>query len=450
MGIEGLLQYIRKNHPSAHLKLPISQFKGKRMAVDISGILYRQMHSSRKKGIDMMNLEEGYDENLIRKMWYGQIIHTLCNMLSADVLPVIVFDGKGPELKAGERESRMKKAKQKREEIAEARRQLDECLPFDKPQMIENLRNAYKNTIDISSQDHELIKIVLGGSGLPCIQAAQEADDLCSMLCYYGVVAASFSADSDLLCHGSPLLVTNFMTSEEMKKEGITEKTVVAYHLGYLLESMQMSFASFVDFCILSICDYNRIDGSGVRKKIAGFGQVKIEQMIKKYKYIEDIPEFELKKIAKDGNIDLSIYKHIECRERFSQVPLEDLIVEFIQKEEEESDEEYSDEENNSIAGLKITNKDKQEMKETNRLNLFGDRKDRYQLVSNSDIRSVFTLVNIPELADKMKSCIWRFLERNNDSGEEGHIPFTYVPKKHVWNSKGELYIDGKLFETFK
>ena len=51
MGVEGLLAYIRKNHPYAHLKLPITFFKGKRMAVDVSGFMYRNMATARSEAI---------------------------------------------------------------------------------------------------------------------------------------------------------------------------------------------------------------------------------------------------------------------------------------------------------------------------------------------------------------------------------------------------------------
>lgn len=433
MGIEGLLAYIRKNHPYAHLKLPITFFKGKRMAVDVSGFMYRNMSIARSEAIKKMDLEKGYDEALVRKFWYSKLISVFINLLENGVLPIVVFDGQGPQLKSGEREKRNQKFKEKQEEIRVAKEALEAADIFDKKEMVENLRKAYKNDTSIPPADHDLIRIVLKGSGLPCLQSSTEADHLCASLCCYGEVAAVFSADSDILTHGSPMLVTNFMTQKDMKKEGITERTVVCYHLGYLLESMKMSMSTFVDFCIMCGCDYN----DKTKCRIPGIGPSKAEKLLKKYLYIEDIPKKVLRKTTKKKNKDVSIDKYLRhlCREQFSHFPLDELIVEFEEKDDYDSDEELPEDYN-----------DKNE-----KTTIFGNRKDKFQLVSDADIRTVFDMVNIGDLSGKMKSSIWKFLEDNDDdSGEPGHLYFTWVPKKHIWKPDGDLYIDGKFFESFK
>lgn len=451
MGVDGLLKYIREKHQNSVMRIPVREFQGKRIAMDTSGFMCKLMFGARASALKTMDMEKTYDEQAVRKIWYTQMINLFCTMLDFGILPIPVFDGKAPDIKSNERAARVEKSRKKKEEIAIARKMLENCNTFDKPGMIENLRNAYKNDISILPADFELIKIVLAGTGLPCIQSVSECDHLISQLCLRGDVAAVFSIDSDILTHGTGLLITHILSEKEMKEHNLTEKTFMCYNLGYLLESMQMSFASFVDFCILCGVDYNRGN-----VKIKGLGPVKAEQLIKKYKYIEDIPKAELKKISKDGCIALDGYCHISARHEFSHFSLDELISEFTEKDDNDSDEEYlSDEEQEQeevIAGLKIVKeKDEIDNKDVKRPNLFGNRRDRFQLVSNSDIRNVLALANVENLTEKMKSCIWRYLEKFDDMGSPGAPDSINVwhPKIHRWTTDGKLYIDGKLFEEF-
>lgn len=448
MGINNLLSYIREKHRKAVLYLPLKIFAGKRLSIDISGTMFKTMCSCRKEAVLHMDLEKGYDEELVRKLWFERIVNIFCNLLDNGILPVIVFDGKTPQMKAKERVARVEKFRKKREEINLATEALRNCDPLDKQEMLDNLRKAYRNDTTISPQDHELIKIFLNGIGLPCLQAILEADCLVSSLCLYNEVAASFSIDSDILTHGSPLLITEILPYEKQKKMGLEERSFTCYHLGYLLESLDMSMASFVDFCILVGCDYNRDE-----QRIKGLGIVTAERLIKKYKYIEDIPLFELEKITKGADVDISGYRHIESRIEFSHSPLNELILEFLQEEQkdDDSDEEYIDEpqQDHKIGGLKpLIKANPNEKYET--ANTFGNRRDRYQLVSNTDLNYVFSLVNITHMVDKMRSSIFGYLEKYDDSGEPGSIENTWYPDKHIWKENGDLYINGDLFESFK
>lgn len=464
MGVEGLLKFIRDKHPKGYSEIPISKFKGKRMAIDVSGFMYRNMAVARNSAVKQMDLiNKEYDENMVRRIWYSKLVNIFCDLLDAGVLPVIVFDGKGPALKGNERQVRMEKAAKQREEIRAAKEKLDEADELDKPKLVEELRKAYKHDTTIHASDHDLIRIVLNGIGLPCLQSNTEADHLCASLCLYGEVAAVFSADSDILTHGCPLLVTSILNKQDTLKRGYEEKTVTVYHLGNILKSLDMGMATFVDFCIMCGCDYN----GHMSGRIKGIGPSKAEKIIKKYLYIEDIPQDVIDKAAKkDCPTDKSIYLAKECREQFSHFPIDELIVEFIEKDDTRynsdeddpyaSDEEYEDnkDKDNTLGGVKLEQEFDEEEAKCKKINneqpkIFGNRKNRYHLVSDSDIRTVFGMANIEEKTGAMRNMILNFIEKYEDSGEAGHVDKTYIPKIHRWTPDGKLYIDGELFAEF-
>ncbi len=487
MGVKGLLTYLRKKHPNGVLYLKPSVFEGKRFAIDISTTMYREMAKCRNTAVPQMDLiNKGYDEALVRKLWYEGLINSMIVLLESGVNPIIVFDGKATVMKGKEREKRAEKFRKKKEEIATAWKALEEADPLDKEAKKKELIDAYKNDTTINPADHDLMKIVMAASGLCCLQSKVEADHLVAMLCYHGEVALSYTIDSDMIPHLSPMMGT-LMNQKDLKKakeDNIFdpekgEKYLRCYHLGYILESMRLTPASFIDLCCLFTIDYN-----SDCNKIKGLGPVKIEKLIREYKYIDDIPIEAVKKVIpmkNRENISFAPYDHINCRTEFSWTGLDELIAEFkVEDIDNDSDEELPEEitqheneggnasvilkeakngscsrQDSSSRGRKLLDDEDDQVSDTEgdieikRPHLFGERTTRYQIVNNSDMRTAFELVQIEKMVPRMQIAIRHYLEKYPDDGEPGHIPHTWIPPKHVWTPDGKLYIDDELVAEF-
>merc|ERR1719253_2076004 len=164
------------------------------------------------------------------------------------IKPVYVFDGKPPELKLGELAARREKAANAKEKLAEAQKSGDS----------EAILKATKGTVRVSKEQNEQTKHLLRLMGVPVVEAPSEAEATCAALCRDGKVYASATEDADCLTFGTSILVRNLMAAESQKK------TILEVSLEKVLEQLNISMTQFIDFCILSGCDYcDTIKGVG-------------------------------------------------------------------------------------------------------------------------------------------------------------------------------------------
>merc|ERR1712241_594403 len=78
------------------------------------------------------------------------------------------------------------------------------------------------------------------------------------MGCRDGKVFAAATEDADCLTFGTKLLVRNLMAAESQGKQ------IMEVNLERVLEQLNISMDQFIDFCILSGCDYcDTIKGVG-------------------------------------------------------------------------------------------------------------------------------------------------------------------------------------------
>ncbi|SBT79149.1 endonuclease, putative [Plasmodium malariae] len=107
---------------------------------------------------------------------------------------------------------------------------------------------------------------------IPIFITKNDAEKECAIQCSHekDVVV---SDDTDALAFGAPNLI-RFVTNK--KKRHIINKDE-------LLSELNINYEQFIDFCILSGCDYSA--------KIPGIGPVKAHEIIKKYKTIESFLE---------------------------------------------------------------------------------------------------------------------------------------------------------------
>merc|ERR1719476_1305924 len=107
-----------------------------------------------------------------------------------------------------------------------------------------------KQTVKVTKEQNEETKTLLRLMGVPVVEAPSEAEATCAALCRDGKVFAAATEDADCLTFGTKVLVRNLMAAESQKKQ------ILEVSLERVLEQLNVSMDQFIDFCILSGCDY--------------------------------------------------------------------------------------------------------------------------------------------------------------------------------------------------
>lgn len=311
MGIEDLSQFIKKNHPSALLDVSLSSFAGRRIAVDSTNVFYKIWSSCYREVLKMTDvLYEEVDREEVLNRCISRLYDFLRRVLSCEVLPIFVFDGGYCDKKKEYAHARRKKtrdsAKTRLDELDE---QLKNLTPAQKGK--EHIEKKRKLLAQIEGPEHEMgaMKNIICCLGLPFIQAYEEAEKVCSSLCYDGRVDAVMSSDSDNLVHGCLMLMKEIINTDE-------GEIIKSISLPLLLESLNLNFSSFVDFCIMCGCDYN----TNMQK----IGVARSYKLISKYKSIDNLPESFM-----NIPLDKEVLNYKDCRELFRITPAEELAEEI-------------------------------------------------------------------------------------------------------------------------
>merc|ERR1712190_288116 len=151
-----------------------------------------------------------------------------------------VFDGKPPELKLQELAARREKRDEAKANLAKAVEEGN----------AEQILKSTKMTVRVTKEQNEEVKTLLRLMGLPIIDAPSEAEATCAALCRDGRVYAAATEDADCLTFGTKILIRNLMAAESQKKQ------ILEVSLERALEQLNLSMTQFIDFCILSGCDY--------------------------------------------------------------------------------------------------------------------------------------------------------------------------------------------------
>jgi len=208
------------------------------MAIDASMCLYQFMimiRENRSGSYQNLTNAEGQETSHI----VGMLSRTI-RLMENGIKPVYVFDGKPPELKLGELAAR----RQKREQ-AEAN--LQAAVEAGNA---EEVLKSTKMTTRVTKEHNEQTKTLLRLMGVPVVDAPSEAEATCAALCRDGKVYAAATEDADCLTFGTKVLVRNLMAAEAQKKQ------ILEVSLERALEQLNISMDQFIDFCILSGCDY--------------------------------------------------------------------------------------------------------------------------------------------------------------------------------------------------
>jgi flap endonuclease-1 len=228
MGIKNLLK-LMNNKEDLVIERTNEDYIGKRIAIDISILIYQVVISIRNTGTDLKN-KNGEITSHILGLFNKTIV-----LLEKGVIPIFVFDGKPPELKNKvllNRKNIRKKAALKLENAV-----------TDKEKI-----KYFKRSVSISKKQMDQCRELLDLMGIPYVQAPEEADSQCAYLNKNGFVDAVSTEDMDILTFGAPKIVRNLSSFH---------KKPIEIKLDNILNSFDLNQDQFVELCILLGCDYS-------------------------------------------------------------------------------------------------------------------------------------------------------------------------------------------------
>jgi flap endonuclease-1 len=227
MGIKNLLKFLSE-HSDIVKEKEHSDYYGKKIAIDISILMYQVVIAIRNSGSDLIN-SKGCVTSHILGLFNKTII-----FLEKGIIPVFVFDGKPPHLKQKILDARKQVRRKALEKLVDAQTESDKI-------------KYLKRSVWISREQIDQCRELLSLMGVPYIDAPQEADSQLSYLCKENMVYAVLTEDMDILTFGSPKIIRN-LTS--------TNKTPLEIELNEILKKINVTYDEFIELCILFGCDY--------------------------------------------------------------------------------------------------------------------------------------------------------------------------------------------------
>ena len=241
---------------------------GKKVAIDSFNWLYQFLSIIRQPDGTPLQDSKGRVTSHLSGLYYRTL-----KLLEAGIMPIYVFDGRPPKMKE-------ETSQQRRDIRAEAAREWKEALERgDK----EAAKKFAQRSATITDEIVEDGKELLGAMGVPHVQAPNEGEALCSLMCRSGEAFSTSSQDYDVLLFGSPRLVRNLSISGK-KKRGQSMVTInpEMLLLKDVLEKIGLNQEQLIMVGILVGTDYNP---GGV----SGYGPKKALQLVKEKKTLDKV-----------------------------------------------------------------------------------------------------------------------------------------------------------------
>tara|TARA_B100000287_G_scaffold435399_1_gene503508 strand:- start:2225 stop:3169 length:945 start_codon:yes stop_codon:yes gene_type:complete len=251
MGIRGLNTLIKKYSPDSITYNDVTKYKNSIVAIDASILLYKFKYASKAENSHLIG-----------------IINRIKFYLMNSILPVFIFDGVPPDEKKITLEKRQAQKEKIYIKLEELKRRIPET--DEERENIENEINRINNQIINVKKHHvEECKILLEKSGIPYVIAPNDAEKYCSFIQQNGLVDYTITDDTDAITfYCKKILKTSINSITEINTDKI-------------LEDFEMNRDMFIDYCILSGCDYT--------DTISQIGPIKSFNLIKKHKCIEEV-----------------------------------------------------------------------------------------------------------------------------------------------------------------
>lgn len=307
MGIKSLNKFLKNNCPNVYNEIHISEYGYKKVAIDIS--LYMHKYKS-----------------ICGDRWLSAFINLVVCLRKNDIHCVFIYDGGSPPEKDEEKEKRVKSKEKTEEQVYLLESALEEYHntgevdiilielhdKYNKqPKRLLSANKSSTKSVDMKfvedrikkmksyterpeKKDFELTKKLFDILRVPYFLAPMEAETMCSCLCKRGIVDAVLSEDTDVLAYGAPIFLSKLDTSKG---------TCTQVEHNNVLTSLELNEKEFLDFCIMCGTDYNT--------NIFRVGPEKAYKHITEHRSIDEI--------GKNTKLDISVLKHVRCRELFTE-----------------------------------------------------------------------------------------------------------------------------------
>ena len=289
--------FLKKNcKTNVYEKISLDTIRGHKIAVDTS--------------IFMCRFKSSMGTKWLQGFWNMALLFK-----KHDIQPLFVYDSKAPPEKEKERQNRQESKVKMQHRIQTLTREWDE---FDKTadglsemdgfpelakivarysmttkqQLLEYILRIENSGTKIHQEDFDLSKELFFHCGFSTMNAPGEAEALCAFLNRKEIVDGVLTEDTDVLAYRTPVMYHGF----DMRNEMVTSIRTCS-----ILDALELSDASFLDFAICCGTDYNR--------NIPRIGPQKAFDMIREHGRIEDIPK-----------IDTTCLNHVRVRELFNPV----------------------------------------------------------------------------------------------------------------------------------
>jgi flap endonuclease-1 len=271
MGIKGLKSTIKKNAPESIKIVNLKNLSGSTVCIDSSILMYRFRFKYSTDNFHIIGF-----------------LNKIIELLTIGIIPIFIFDGKPPDAKDDTIQKRIDIRNKKKEK-------LDSIVSSGSDNEIEITR-LKKNILSVSKSHSDEIKILMKSIGIPFITAPGEAEEYCAFLQKNGIADYILTEDTDSLTFGGSSVLF-----EVPKRRNYFE----LFNLKTALTLLEINYQEFIDFCILSGCDYTckvpKVDSAGALK------------IIRKYKNIENFVENNKKYIIPEN------FNYVQARKLFNQ-----------------------------------------------------------------------------------------------------------------------------------
>ena len=257
MGIRGLNAFIKKTCPESITNNKINKYAGKVFGIDASILLYKYRHIS--------NL----DTNCVNSHIIG-FLNRIIYYKNNDITPVFIFDGTPPEQK----KNTLKKRQSIKRKIYEKIELLQDITVESEAEQIEinkEIDNLTRQIINVTKTHINEVKQLLDFMGVNYYNAPDEAEKYCVYLQKHKIIDYIITDDTDVFTFGGINVL----------KSSIKNNNIIETNINFFLDKLEFSDKKFIDFCILSGCDY--------LPYIPNLAINTVHTLFKKYDTIEDI-----------------------------------------------------------------------------------------------------------------------------------------------------------------
>ena len=304
MGIKDLTAFITLKAPNAIQKRSLAGQvskntinTNKKVAIDTSLYLYKFKYSSGENFLD-------------------RFLEQINRLAINKITPIYVFDGMPPIQKMNTIQNRKEKRDSYTQKITELTEQLDlnneninskdnsnetQTLQEANKQLKSEIFKLNRKSICITKENIKQLKYFLDLLNIRYIHGNCEADLVCSKLNELNLVDMVLSDDMDHLTSGTKTLVRDFH---------VNNNQVTTYCLATILETLDISYEKWIEFCIMCGCDYlKRIPKMGPNtsfKYINDHKDKPFEEILKIIKEKKEVPENYLEKFNEAKKIFLN------------------------------------------------------------------------------------------------------------------------------------------------